>query len=94
MSGKRGPKVKLTDSERKRRKKERNATVNKCRISIGDQIGRQDELKNQLAIENNAEMAKVLLDWQVYFYAFFTKIIESFYITLMIKSNKYEKKND
>ncbi|XP_062594118.1 uncharacterized protein LOC134255609 [Saccostrea cucullata] len=62
MSGKRGPKVKLTDSERKRRKKERNVTVNKCRISIGDQIERWDELKNQFAIENNAEMAKVLLD--------------------------------
>ena len=49
MSGKRGPKIKLTDSDRKRRKQERNAILNKSRRSIGDQIDRWNDIKTQLS---------------------------------------------
>ena len=62
MSGKRGPKIKLTDSDRKRRKQERNAILYKSRRSIGDQIDRWNDIKTQLSIESNAEVAKMLLD--------------------------------
>ena len=62
MSGKRDPKIKLTDSGRKRRKQERNAILNKSRISIGYEIDRWNDIKTQLSIESNAEVAKILLD--------------------------------
>ena len=78
MSGKRGPKIKLTDSGRKRRKQERNAIVNKSRISIGDQIDRWNDIKIQLSIESNAEVAKILLDRYVYSTSFFTYNINYF----------------
>ena len=78
MSGKRGPKIKLTDSGRKRRKQERNAIVNKSRISIGDQIDRWNDIKTQLSIESNAEVAKILLDRYVYSKSFFTYNINYF----------------
>ena len=78
MSGKRGPKIKLTDSGRKRRKQERNAIVNKSRISIGDQIDRWNDIKTQLSIESNAEVAKILLDRYVYSTSFFTYNIDNF----------------
>ena len=78
MSGKRGPKIKLTDSGRKRRKQERNAIVNKSRISIGDQIDRWNYIKTQLSIESNAEVAKILLDRYVYSTSFFTYNINYF----------------
>ena len=78
MSGKRGPKIKLTDSGRKRRKQERNAIVNKSRISIGDQIDRWNHIKTQLSIESNAEVAKILLDRYVYSTSFFTYNINYF----------------
>lgn len=63
MSGRRGPNVKLTDSNRTRRKKERNAAVGKCRISIENQIDRWNEVKSKLACETNAEVVKLLLNW-------------------------------
>ena len=78
MSGKRDPKIKLTDSGRKRRKQERNAIVNKSRISIGDQIDRWNDIKTQLSIESNAEVAKILLDRYVYSTSFFTYNINYF----------------
>ena len=78
MSVKRGPKIKLTDSGRKRRKQERNAIVNKSRISIGDQIDRWNDIKTQLSIESNAEVAKILLDRYVYSTSFFTYNINYF----------------
>ena len=78
MSEKRGPKIKLTDSGRKRRKQERNAIVNKSRISIGDQIDRWNDIKIQLSIESNAEVAKILLDRYVYSTSFFTYNINYF----------------
>ena len=78
MSGKRGPKIKLTDSGRKRRKQERNAIVNKSRISIGDQIDRWNDIKTQLSIESNAEVAKIVLDRYVFSTSFFTYNIDYF----------------
>ena len=78
MSGKRDPKIKLTDSGRKRRKQERNAIVNKSRISIGDQIDRWNDIKTQLSIESNAEVAKILLDRYGYSTSFFTYNINYF----------------
>ena len=64
---KRGPKRRLTDSERKRRKRESNAKVNKNRIYIGsrDQCDRWNELRSVLRVETNDEVARILLDWQV-----------------------------
>lgn len=55
MSAKRGPKVKLTDSARKRHKRNANAKLNKSRIYIGDQIDRWLDLKTCLSIESNAD---------------------------------------
>uniref|UniRef100_K1R888 Uncharacterized protein n=1 Tax=Magallana gigas TaxID=29159 RepID=K1R888_MAGGI len=65
MSGRRGPNVNLTDSNRTRRKKERNAAVGKSRISIENQIDRWNEVKSKLACETNAEVVRLLLDWLV-----------------------------
>ena len=61
MSGKRGPKIKLTDSGRKRRKQERNAIVNKSRMSIGYQIDRWNDIKTQLSIEIMQKLQKYYL---------------------------------
>ncbi|XP_061167506.1 uncharacterized protein LOC133176400 [Saccostrea echinata] len=57
-----GPKRKLTDSARKRNKKEANSKLNKNRIYIGDQYDRWTELKTDLHLNNNTEVAKILLD--------------------------------
>ena len=62
-SSKRGPKRRLTDSERKRPKRESNAKFNKNRIYIGDQCDRWNELRSVLRVEINAEVARILLDW-------------------------------
>lgn len=62
MSAKRGPKVKLTDSARKKTQKDANAKLNKSRIYIGDQIDRWLDLRTRLSIESNANLAKILLD--------------------------------
>ena len=62
MSGKRGPKVKLTDSERKRNKRDANARLNKNKIYIGDEYDRWSELRTKLSLKTNIEVAKILLD--------------------------------
>lgn len=62
MSGKRGAKLKLTDSARKRNKKEANARLNKNKIYIGDQYDRWTELRTKLCLKTNIELAKMLLD--------------------------------
>lgn len=62
MSAKREPKVKLTDSARKKTQKDANAKLNKSRIYIGDQIDRWLDLRTRLSIESNANLAKILLD--------------------------------
>jgi hypothetical protein len=57
-----GPKRKLSDSARKRNKREANAKLNKKRIYIGYQHDRWMELKDVLRVETNAEVAMILLD--------------------------------
>ena len=46
MSGKRGLKVKLTESARKRRKKDANLKFNKFKVNIGDQYERWIALRD------------------------------------------------
>jgi len=60
-SSKRGPKRRLTDSERKRRKRESNAKLSKNRIWIGDQCDRSNELSQILRVKTNTEVAKILV---------------------------------
>ena len=62
MSGKRGHKVKLTDSARKKHKRDVNAKSNRSRIFIGDQIDGWIDLKTILSTESNPELAVILLD--------------------------------
>ena len=58
----RGRNPMLTDSARKKRKKETNARINKSRIYLGDQYDRWLSLKEELNVQTHAEVAKVLLD--------------------------------
>ena len=64
---KHGPKRSLTVSERKCRKRESIAKLNKNRIYIGSrgQCDRWNELRSVQRVETNAEVARFLLDWQV-----------------------------
>ncbi|XP_063418651.1 zinc finger and BTB domain-containing protein 49-like isoform X1 [Mytilus trossulus] len=63
VPGKRaGRPVLLTDSDRKRRKAERNAVGNKSKIYIGNQYDRWATLKEEIGAKSHAEVAKVLLD--------------------------------
>jgi len=57
-----GPKRKLSDSARKRNRREVNAKQNKKRIYIGYQHDRWMELKGVLRVKTNAEVARILLD--------------------------------
>jgi hypothetical protein len=52
----------LTDSERKRNRNAVSSKWNKCRIYVGDQLNRWNELKEVLHVQTNAEVAKILLD--------------------------------
>ena len=58
----RGRKRTLTDSERKRNRSEVYSKWNKCRIYVGDQLDRWDDLKEVLRVKYHAEVAKILLD--------------------------------
>ncbi|XP_076100577.1 uncharacterized protein LOC143069695 isoform X1 [Mytilus galloprovincialis] len=63
VPGKRaGRPVSLTDSDRKRKKAERNALINKSKIYIGNQYDRWATLKEEIGAKSHAEVAKVLLD--------------------------------
>ena len=62
LKSNRGRTKTLTDSTRKRHKKEDSAKYNKARVSIGDEYDRWTELKDVLQIKTHAEVAKVLLD--------------------------------
>ena len=57
----RGRKRTLTDSERKRNKRAVSSKWNKCRIYVGDQLDRWNELKEVLRIQAHAEAAKTTL---------------------------------
>jgi hypothetical protein len=62
MPGKRGPRATLSDSVKKRKKRDTNLKQNQNRVYIGDQMDRWREVKNSLAIDSNTEFAKILLD--------------------------------
>jgi hypothetical protein len=55
-----GPKRKLSDSARKRKKKAVNAKLNKNRIYIGDEYGRWMEIKTAFRLETNSEVANII----------------------------------
>jgi hypothetical protein len=57
----RGRKRTLTDSERKMNRNEVSSKWNKCRIYVGDQLDRWNELKEVLRVQTRAEVAKILL---------------------------------
>ena len=50
----------MTDSTRKRHKKEDSAKYNKTRVSIGDEYDRWIELKDILRMKTHEEGAKIL----------------------------------
>jgi hypothetical protein len=52
----------LTDSERKMNRSEVSSKWNKCRIYVGDQLDRWNELKEVLRVQTRAEVANILLD--------------------------------
>ena len=58
----RGRKASLTDSERKRNRSAISSKWNKCRIYVGDQLDRWNELKEVLSVQTHAEVAKISLD--------------------------------
>ena len=58
----RGRKRTLTDSERKMNRSEVSSKWNKCRIYVGDQLDRWNELKEVLRVQTRAEFANILFD--------------------------------
>ncbi|XP_063448203.1 uncharacterized protein LOC134727747 [Mytilus trossulus] len=58
----RGRKRTLTDSARKRNRKDAQAAYQKSKIHIGDEIDRWNDLKDLLRLENHTQVAKILLD--------------------------------
>jgi hypothetical protein len=52
----------LTDSERKMNRSEVSSKWNKCRIYVGDQLDRWNELNEVLRVQTRADVAKILLD--------------------------------
>jgi hypothetical protein len=52
----------LTDSERKRNRSAVSSKWNKCRIYVGDQLERWNELNEVLCVQTHAEVGKILLD--------------------------------
>jgi hypothetical protein len=58
----RGRKRTLTDSERKMNRSEVSSKWNKCKIYVGYQLDRWNELKEVLCVQTRAEVAKILLD--------------------------------
>lgn len=54
--------MKLTDSARKRHKREVNAKLNNIIFFIGDQIDRWVDLRTSRSTEIKADMANILID--------------------------------
>jgi hypothetical protein len=46
---------------------------NKCRIYVGDQLDRWNELKEVLRVQTRAEVAKILLDREHVFHSFLNR---------------------
>ena len=57
-----GPKRKLTDTDRKRRKQEANEHYNYSKKYIGSEIVRWNHLKEALQVKSHVLVAKALLD--------------------------------
>ena len=53
----------LTDSDRKRNRKDVLARYNKTKINIGHQHGRWIKLREALRVQTHAEVAEKLLNW-------------------------------
>ena len=58
----RGRKRTLTDSERKMNRSEVSSKWNKCRIYVGDQLDRWNDLKEVLRVQTRADFANILFD--------------------------------
>ncbi|XP_033728705.1 uncharacterized protein LOC117317856 [Pecten maximus] len=58
----RGPKSYLTESARKRRKKESEQRRGKARVYISKEIDRWRKIKEDLALETDSKLAKLLID--------------------------------
>ena len=52
----------LTDSERKMNRSEVSSKWNKCRIYVGDQLDRWNDLKEVLRVQTRADFANILFD--------------------------------
>ena len=57
-----GRKRTLTDSERNMNRSEVSSKWNKCRMYVGDQLDRWNELKEVLCVQTRAEFANILFD--------------------------------
>ena len=63
----------LTDSERKMNRSEVSSKWNKCRIYVGDQLDRWNELKEVLHVQTRTEFANILFDRQAeHVFSFFS----------------------
>ena len=75
-----GRKWTLTDSERKMNRSEVSSKWNKCRIYVGDQLDRCNEIKEVLRVQTRAEVAKILLDRLAeHVFSFFSQSFFIFY---------------
>jgi hypothetical protein len=54
-------KADFDDSKRKRNRSAVSSKWNKCRIYVGDQLDRWNELKEVLRVQTHAEVAKIVL---------------------------------
>jgi hypothetical protein len=53
---------KLSESEKKRRRKTVLTEWNKGRVAIGNQIGRWNATRKETGVKTNVELARILLD--------------------------------
>ena len=52
----------LTDSAKKRKKKDLDKKSNRSRINIGEEIDRWNTFRERNGLKSNSEVAKILLD--------------------------------
>ena len=80
-----GRKRTVTDSERKMNRSEVFSKWNKCRIYVGDQLDRWNELKEVLRVQTRAEVSNILLDRQAeHVFSFFSQSFFIFYEFMMM----------
>ena len=73
----------LTDSERKMNRSEVSSKWNKCRMYVGDQLDRWNELKEVLRVQTRAEFANICLigKTNMFFPSFLTRF--SYFMNLL-----------